>query len=187
MTYDKSLFDGVRVSPFLVSIESWLEGRGKGTYKENDIGFYYPQFLTTFRFTLSTRRYLKRIVINPFQFHLSSHQHYVSRGEEERTSPSGFVRGLFPVRSASSLISCHIGFILPNCSWYSSRCCSCQWARQWTRARVPCNSRICDLGGLVLGGKRDVIRDAALGCRLSTCPSVLIGRVERSREGLHSG
>jgi len=32
----------------------------------------------------------------------------------KRTSPSGFVLGLSPVRSASSLISCHTGFSFPN-------------------------------------------------------------------------
>jgi hypothetical protein len=86
----------------------------KITYKEDDIWLDNPQFLPPLFLALSTRRYLERTIIHPFQFHLS-HQfsNHISE-HRKRTSPSGFVLGLFPVRSDSSLISCHTGFNFPN-------------------------------------------------------------------------
>ena len=100
-----------------------------------------------------------------------------------RTSPSGFVRGLLPVLSASSASACHIGFSLAISSWYESRDWLCLCFKQWTLASVPCNSMICVDGGGADWPSEDVRRDRALGCKLSTChkrparPLVQVGRV----------
>jgi hypothetical protein len=52
------------------------DAESKSTYKEHDIGLDDTQFLPPLLLALSTRRYLERTVIHPFQFHLSHQFHY---------------------------------------------------------------------------------------------------------------
>lgn len=55
------------------------------------------------------------------------------------TSPSGFVAGIVPVRSASSAKAFQDGFSSLSRSWYASR--ETVWPfLQWTRWSVPCRS-----------------------------------------------